>query len=71
MTPLLLVNIIYSIVDSFTSVSNQVMSYVYTVAFTDMNFGLSNAMCWIYLLILAVFMAIVFAVVSRRIFYYT
>lgn len=41
MTPLLLVNIIYSIVDSFTSVSNQVMSYVYTVAFTDMNFGLS------------------------------
>lgn len=71
MTPLLLVNIIYSIVDTFTSVSNNVMSYVYTQAFTEMNFGLSNAMCWIYLGILAVFMGLVAGIMSKRIFYYT
>ena len=71
MTPLLLVNIIYSIVDTFTSVGNNVMSYVYTQAFTEMNFGLSNAMCWIYLGILAVFMGLVAGIMSKRIFYYT
>ncbi len=71
MTPLLLVNIIYSIIDTFTSVGNTVMQYVYSMAFTEMNFGMSNAMCWIYLLVLAVFMGIVAGIMSKRIFYYT
>lgn len=70
-TPLLLVNLIYSIVDTFTAVSNTVMSYTYEMAFSEMNFGLSNAMSWIYLAILGVFIAIVGGLVSRRAFYYT
>ena len=70
-TPLLLVNLIYSIVDTFTSVSNTVMNYTYEMAFTEMNFGLSNAMCWIYLAILGVFILVVGGLVSRRAFYYT
>lgn len=71
MMPLLLVNVIYCIVDSFTSVSNGVMQYVYTKAFTEMNFGLSGAMSWLYFLILASVMAAVAGFMSRRIFYYT
>ena len=70
-TPLLLVNLVYSIVDTFTSVSNSVMDYTYTQAFTEMDFGLSNAMCWIYLAILGICIAIVAGIMSKRIFYYT
>ncbi|MBQ8684095.1 MAG: sugar ABC transporter permease [Clostridia bacterium] len=70
-TPLLLVNLVYSIVDTFTSVGNSVMDYAYKQAFTEMNFGLSNAMCWIYLAILGVCIAVVAGIMSKRIFYYT
>lgn len=71
MTPMILVNVIYSIVDSFTSTGNRVMSYTYNLAFGSFDFGLSSAMSWIYFVILAVVMGVVAAVISRRTFYYT
>lgn len=71
MTPMILVNVVYSIVDSFTATSNEVMTYTYNLAFGSFNFGLSSAMSWIYFVILAVVMGVVAAVISRRTFYYT
>lgn len=71
MTPMILVNVIYSIVDSFTSTGNRVMNYTYNLAFGSFDFGLSSAMSWIYFVILAVVMGVVAAVISRRTFYYT
>lgn len=70
-TPMILVNVIYSVVDTFTSVNNGVMEYVYELSFQKFNFGLASAMTWFYFLALAVLLAIVFVVVSRRTFYYT
>lgn len=69
--PMLLVNLIFTIIDSFTSVNNVVMEYVYDTAFTDLNFGLSSAMGWFYCLILFAVMGIAVGVISRRVFYYT
>ncbi len=70
-TPMILVNVIYSIVDTFISESNLVMEYVYQLSFKDFNFGLSSAICWIYFAVIAVILAIVFAIVNKRTFYYT
>lgn len=70
-TPMILVNIVYSIVDTFTSVNNTVMDYVKTLAFQKFDFGLSSAMGWLYCLMLSVVLAITFWYFSRRTFYYT
>lgn len=69
--PMLLVNLIFTIIDSFTSVNNVVMEYVYDTAFVDLNFGLSSAMGWFYCLILFALMGIAVGIISRRVFYYT
>jgi len=71
MTPMILVNVVYSIVDSFTSTTNSVMKYSYDLAFGNFNFGLSSAMSWVYFAILAVIMGVVTWLISRRTFYYT
>lgn len=47
------------------------MQYVYELSFQKFDFGLSGAMSWIYCAALAVILAIVFAFMSRRMFYYT
>ena len=69
--PMLLVNLIFTIIDSFTAVNNVVMEYVYDAAFVDLNFGLSSAMGWFYCLILLAVMGIAVGLISRRVFYYT
>lgn len=69
--PMILVNVVYSIVDTFVSESNLVMEYVYELSFKNFDFGLSSAICWIYFAVIAVVLAIVYAVISRKTFYYT
>jgi len=69
--PMILVNVIYSIVDTFMSESNLVMEYVYELSFRNFNFGLSSAICWIYFAVISAILAIVFAVINKRAFYYT
>lgn len=69
--PMILVNVIYTVVDTFVSESNLVMEYVYELSFKNFNFGLSSAICWIYFTVIAVILAIVFAVINKRTFYYT
>ena len=69
--PMILVNVVYSIVDTFISDSNLVMEYVYQLSFQHFNFGLSSAICWIYFAVISVILAIVFVIVNKRTFYYT
>ena len=69
--PMILVNAIYSIIDSFTSINNKVMNYVYDMAFMNREFGLSSAMCWMYFLCLSVIIALVAWIISRRIRQYS
>lgn len=69
--PMILVNVIYTVVDTFISESNLVMEYVYELSFKNFDFGLSSAICWIYFTVIAVILAIVFAVINKRTFYYT
>ena len=70
-TPMLLVNVVYSIVDTFVTENNQVMEYIYQLSFKNFNFGLSSAMGWIYFAAIGLILALVFWLINRRTFYYT
>ncbi|WP_020619982.1 carbohydrate ABC transporter permease [Paenibacillus daejeonensis] len=66
-SPLILVNIIYTIIDSFSR--NTLTDLVRETGFTRFNFGLSSAMAWIYFLAIALILAIISYLVSKRVFY--
>ncbi len=69
-SPMILVNAIYTVIDSFTSQSNMVMTYI-TEVYTNATGGqvLSSAMAWIYFLIVFVIIGVVAALLSSYVFY--
>ena len=69
-SPMILVNAIYTVIDSFTSESNAVMSYVnnmYNQA-GDAKV-ISSAMAWMYFLIVILIVAVVAGIISAFVFY--
>lgn len=66
-SPLILTNVIYTIIDSFSG--SPVTDLIFTTAFKTQNFGLSSAMSWIYTLIVSLILLIVGLVLSRRVHY--
>jgi len=67
-SPLILTNIIYTIIDSFSD--SQVTTAITTTAFQALNFGLSSSMAWLYTLVISVILIIVGIFVSRKVFYH-
>ena len=72
-SPMILVNGIYTIIDSFTTESNPVMVYVQTV-YSKTEYGnkaasISTAMAWIYFLIVGLIVALIAAILSGFVFY--
>ena len=68
-SPMILVNAIYTVIDLFTSSRNQVMSYINTVYGTSGGYVLSAAMSWIYFLIVIGIIALVALALSSYVFY--
>lgn len=70
-SPMILVNFVYTIIDSFTAESNTVMSYISSVYSSAGNGGqvLSSAMSWMYFLIVIIIVAVVALVASKLVFY--
>ena len=66
-SPMILVNAIYTIIDSFTSESNVVMAYIGTKY--DQGQSLATAMSWIYFLTIMLIIAAVVGIMSAYIFY--
>ena len=69
-SPMILVNTIYTIIDTFTASDNKVMSYIQKV-YEDSTNGdvLSSAMSWMYFLIVILIIAAVAGILSAFIFY--
>lgn len=68
-TPMILVNAIYTIIDSFTTESNVVMSYISQKYSASNGQVLSSAMSWVYFLIVILIVAIIAAIISAFVFY--
>lgn len=69
-SPLILVNMVYTIIDSFTKPTNYMMQRIHDVAFASSNYGLSAAMSWLYFLVILAIMGITVLAISRKLFYY-
>jgi ABC-type sugar transport system permease subunit len=67
-SPLILVNMIYTIIDSFSQ--NELVTLIRTTAFSQFDFGLSSAMAWIYFLAISLILLISTYLVSRKVFYH-
>ncbi len=69
-SPMILVNLIYTIIDALTASSNSVMSYINSVYSTQSGQeNLSVAMAWIYFAIVIFFVALAAALMSAFVFY--
>lgn len=68
-SPLILVNSIYTIIDSFTSANNELMVSIRNIIFSDVKYGLGSAMAWIYFLTIIVIILVVGGMISKHVFY--
>ena len=68
-SPMILVNAVYTIIDSFTTESNSVMSYISGVASGTSGEVVSTAMAWLYFLIVVLILAMVAGIMSMYVFY--
>ncbi|MBD7969504.1 carbohydrate ABC transporter permease [Paenibacillus gallinarum] len=66
-SPIILVNMIYTIIDSFSR--NALTDLIRNTGFVNFNFGLSSAMAWIYFVAIAIILLISTYLVSRKVFY--
>jgi len=67
-SPLILTNLIYTIIDAFSR--SEVIELAHTIAFTQLNFGLSSAMTVINALAICIVILISGWLVSKKVFYY-
>ena len=68
-SPMILVNGIYTIIDSFTNDSNPVMAYIAQVYIKPDGDVVSSAMAWMYFMIVALIVAAIAGIFSAFVFY--
>lgn len=67
-SPIILVNLVYSIIDTFTDFSNDTMRMIHEYA-RQLNLAYSAALSWIYFVIVFAILGLVYAIVNRHVFY--
>lgn len=68
-SPLILVNSVYTIIDAFTSESNEIMKSIHDTIFREVKYGLGSAMSWIYFICIGVILLVVGGIISKHVFY--
>ena len=66
-SPLLLVNCIYTIVDFFMKNDNRVMELISKVMYSDFKFGVASAMSWVYFGVAIVFILISSFIITKAV----
>ena len=68
-SPVILLNIIYTIIDSFTDAENPIIDFIYNTAFVVTQFEYAAAIGWIYFIFIFIILGIVFALMKRYIYH--
>jgi len=68
-SPIILVNIVYTIVDTFSDPSNPVLAQINDKITTVFDYGTASAMVWVYCLLILAILGIVFFVLKKLIVY--
>lgn len=66
LSPIILLNLVYSVIDCLTSYTNYAMQYINDLS-QKMEIALTSAMSWSYFLIVLVFVGLFYALIGRRI----
>lgn len=67
-SPMILSNLVYTVIDAFVSTDNEVMEYVLNLS-RDWEYGYSAALAWIYFAIIGACLALITVIVNRFVFY--
>ncbi|MBQ1225901.1 MAG: sugar ABC transporter permease [Clostridia bacterium] len=67
-SPMILVNSIYTVIDSFTKADNSVMAYIQSY-YSSKSQTIATAMAWVYFLIVVAIVAVVAALIKTFVFY--
>lgn len=68
-SPMILVNIVYTVVDSFTDYGNPVLQYITGAAFSEYEYAYSASLAWIYFLSLLVIVGLTCFIAGKKVFY--
>ncbi len=64
-SPMMLLNLVYTLVDSFTSKSSELLTYINSVGLKEFQYG--SALGWIYFAFIGLLVAIVFGIMQKHI----
>lgn len=70
-SPLIIVNVVYTIIDTFGSNLNPTLNYINNTAFIKLNLGYASALSLIYFAVIGGILGIFMLIVSKRVFYQT
>jgi ABC-type sugar transport system permease subunit len=68
-SPVLLINVVYTTVDAFTDYNNSLLRYAVTCIFGNIQYTYGTTIAWIYFTITFVVLLALVGLVSRRVFY--
>ena len=68
--PYLLLNVIYTIIDSFTNISNPIIKTVKSQLTSPKLFGVACAEVWVYFIIIGIILGVAFSLMAKRVFYH-
>lgn len=70
LSPMILVNWIYTIIDQFARTDNELMNKILTAITSTMNYGYASAMAWIYCIAMLALIGVSVLIISRMVYYY-
>lgn len=70
LSPMILVNWIYTIIDRFVRADNQLMTKILDCITETLDYGFSSAMAWIYCLCMVALIGVSSLIISRMVYYY-
>ena len=68
-SPIFMVNLIYTITDTFTTYGNKVMQLIMSTVQEKMKFEYSATLAWIYFLVIILIMGVTYLLVNRKVVY--
>lgn len=69
-SPIVLVTIVYCFIDSFTGSGNTIIQLIRGECYSSFDLGKGSAMAWVYLIVAACLLAVIYKIVNHFVFYY-
>lgn len=69
-SPLILVNFVYTVIDFFIKTDNEVMEKISDTMIVKMDYGFSSAMAWIYFVAVMLIVVVFAGIISKWVYYY-